>query len=49
MTKVQGFICKNCGNKFECPVLEPGEAKAQRISTKPVCCTVCGSRNVERR
>jgi len=43
------FICKNCGNKFEADVFEPGEAKEKRMSCGPVICPKCKSGSVERR
>ena len=46
MKKVR-FKCKRCGNRFVTEIFEPGEAKATRRSTTPVCCPECGG-SVER-
>lgn len=36
------FICKNCRNKFEMDVFEPGEAREKRLPSRPVSCPKCG-------
>jgi DNA-directed RNA polymerase subunit RPC12/RpoP len=42
------YICKDCGQKFEVLVYEPGEAEEKGERGGPVRCKHCRSHNVER-
>jgi hypothetical protein len=50
MTKVVRYRCKNCGNRFETPVLterEVQEAIKEKRPHFPICCPKCGNQNLQ--
>ncbi len=42
------YRCKNCGNKFEVKILDPGEAEDKHLRPTPVTCPRCKSDQLKR-
>ena len=47
--KTVGYICRQCGEKFEVEILEEGEAEAKKIRATPVRCQKCKSGDIQQR
>lgn len=41
------YRCRNCGQKFETEVFEPGEAEREKRPTYPVQCPECHRADLE--